>query len=218
MNILNSKFIIFCAIICILMCGCSKKKIYSVYNPTTGSMMTEEEYKQWTIDNNVEYIAPDDPRAIYVKSYPSRYPTIINLNRQDYAARYLGPEFYRAMSYQPQPNSPLNSNIRYHPEKQQPQNRDYNKKPTSKKKTYSQKLVKKNQSASQKQTTAYTTVNQQPKVELDTTSPKNQYNIGIMLLNKGDYTNGIDFLKKSALQGYRPAQTMLKKIFIQTIH
>ena len=39
-----------------------------------------------------------------------------------------------------------------------------------------------------------------------------------MLLNKGDYTNGIDFLKKSALQGYRPAQTMLKKIFIQTIH
>lgn len=214
MNILNSKFIIFCVIICILMCGCSKKNIYSVYNPTTGSMMTEEEYKQWTIDNNVEYIAPDDPRAIYVKSYPSRYPTIINLNRQDYAARYLGPEVYNAMKYQPQ----FNSNIIYHPEKQPPQNRDYNKKTTSKKKIYSPKLVKKDQSASPKQTTAYTTVNQQPKVELDTTSPKNQYNIGIMLLNKGDYTNGIDFLKKSALQGYQPAQTMLKKIFIQTIN
>lgn len=62
----------------LVLSGCASEKghwEYMVYNPATNTVMTEEQYKQWTVDNNVEYVPPQNGVGALV-GYPSPNPHV----------------------------------------------------------------------------------------------------------------------------------------------
>lgn len=201
--------IIFLCILILLITGCARDRGHwecMVYNAATNTIMTEEEYKQWTKDNNVEYIPPSNS-GNYV-SFPSSQPHVLpsysTPSYYPYWQNYIPPSAYYppsvpAVSQDPQP-------VKQQPRRQRASN-------TSTK--------AKNYTKQQSQQPSVTTVAQNPLDNLYNSAvqgnPQAQYELGITFINRGNsiqnYNTGVQWLRKSAMQGYQPAREALIKLY-----
>ena len=232
--------------------GCASEKGHwecMVYNPATNTVMTEEQYKQWTVDNNVEYVPPQNGVGALV-GYPSPNPHVIHYTPRPVPTSIYAPiptmadvmGMIQAMG----PTGPVVSNIGSMPSKRgtgapssQPkdQNKQTNQNQQSSPGVYNgnvkvgdnlqlgkgRSATKSSpaQPAQQPQQTSTTVAQGNTWEQIYRSAaegnPQAQYQLGVGLVTgRGvakNYNAGVEWLRKSAMQGYAPAREVLTKLY-----
>ena len=223
----------------LVLSGCASEKghwEYMVYNPATNSVMTEEQYKQWTVDNNVEYVPPQNgvgasetismyssqPYRNYVnyRPYPEINPNpIIDTNRiLDLAEAALNrPRIsvaspVRASRDIGTANPPKDQNPPV--TRQQPLKEQQEKEHSTTKSSPAQPAQQPQQAST---TVAQGNTWEQIYRSAVEGNPQAQYQLGVSLVTgqggAKNYNAGVEWLRKSAMQGYAPAREVLTKLY-----
>ena len=233
--------------------GCASEKGHwecMVYNPATNTVMTEEQYKQWTVDNNVEYVPPQNGVGALV-GYPSPNPHVIYTTPRPSPASVYSTNPTMAdvmgMIQAMGPTGPVVSNVRPMPrstgtgasssQPKQPQQPSGQNKQQSSPGVYNgnvkvgdnlqlgkgRSATKSSpaQPAQQPQPTSTTVAQGNTWEQIYRSAaegnPQAQYQLGVGLVTgRGvakNYNAGVEWLRKSAMQGYEPAREALTKLY-----